>query len=531
MINLFSLKHDAIDVAKPDAEALLKSGRFAVPRLSVDIINNRWRAYQKSENLSELDPEVAKFVRAALEHIVLSDIILDQRDVYYGIRGKYPNWKISGHELKTEEGYNTFVGKIMESLQLVTGYTMQSLGVRAGPRGYVTGEDSYFVLPDGKRIPVVANPVIQFNLVDTGVEFYTQTRKLIHYEKAAGMNSLLIEHLPTMIEATFMTSQGYAVEAATKMHRDMEKRGLKLYILGDADPHGMNIQLMYGRGSKSNAYMPDDFFPRNAVLLGLFPRIANELGLPAEHVTDIHMRVVPNVRKLAEETRPDMVGDVEIFENERKQFEWQSLNGLGDVAPAIYMVEALYARGDEIKYVPEENALKEAIIKQIEEDLSTYAEEKVEQFARKWLNENLLPDLIKQFKEKFFSNDLEEFHEMAEQAVEDLSHLPAGNFREAVKKKLVSYPRQYYSNAAGNLAEELINKKFTIDAKVEATIDVKDANVESSVTTNQMDVPDTPLQKIDIVEAIEKRVTGKSLLIAKIRSAIQKILGVPDETW
>jgi hypothetical protein len=293
----------------------------------------------------------------------------------------------------------------------------------------------------------------------------------------------------------------------------------------------MNIQMMYGRGSKSNAYMPDDFFPKSAVLLGLFPRVANELNLPAEHVTDIHMRVVPNVRRLAEETRPDMVADVELIEEERKQWEWQSLNGLGDVAPAIYMVEALYARGDEIKYVPEEHALKEAIIRQIEEDLSTYAEEKVEQFARKWLTENLLPDLIKQFKEKFFSNDLQEFHEMAEQAVDDLSHLNAEDFREAVKKKLVAYPRQYYSNAAGNLADELINKKFTIDAKVEATIDVKDANVSSDVSTNDMDLPDQPLTKLDIVESIERRVTGKNLLIQKLRDAIQKILGKPDETW
>ena len=52
MTKLFSLKHDAIDVAKPDAKNLLQTGRFEVPRLSVDIINNLAPSSLKNPNMT-----------------------------------------------------------------------------------------------------------------------------------------------------------------------------------------------------------------------------------------------------------------------------------------------------------------------------------------------------------------------------------------------------------------------------------------------------------------------------------------------
>jgi DNA topoisomerase VI subunit A len=529
--NKVELTHTDIKTAKAEAKKVLDSGHFDVPRMSIEIQENRWRAFTTG-CLIKLEPDVEKFVKAALEAILFANIIVDQRDIYYSIRMGHSDWKIGGHELKTEEAYNTFVGTIMEKLQLATGFTMQSLGVRAGPRGYITGDDrSYFTLPDGKEIKISANPVIQFNLVDNGVEFKTNARKLIHYEKAAGMNSLLIENIPTMIEACFMTSQGYAVEAATKMHSDMERRGLKLFVLGDADPHGMSIQLMYGRASKSNAYMPDSFYPKTARLLGLFPRIAKELQLPAEHVADVHMRVVPNLKKIIAETNPSMMPDAEVFENERKQWEWQSLNGLGTEAPALYLIEALYAKGDEIKYVPDAQVMKDTMIATIKEELDEYVNDRLTSFAKKWLNENLFPSLMEQLKTKFFKDEIDAFNEKAAEELETLSHLNAEDFREAVKLKLVKNPKQYYGDAARKVIDEIISKRFDIDAKINATLDVADADVDQDVTITQMEQPEKPLEKHDIIESIEKRITGKSKLIQKIRDAIQKVIGKPSETW
>ena len=531
--NIIELKHEDIKKAKPEAEKILKSGKLQVPRLTVAIIRNRWRAYSKHGSMLDLDPEIDKMIKAALEAIITSPIIVDQRDIYYSIRMAHPDWTLAGHDMKTEEAYNTFTGAIMEKLQLATGFTMQSLGVRAGPRGYITGDDrSFFTLTNGRKIPVNANPVIQFNLVDDGVTYTTQSRKLIHYEKAAGMNSIITSDLPLMIEATYMTSQGYNVEAATKMHADMEKRGLKLYVLGDADPHGSSIQLMYGRASKSNAYMPDCFYPKNAVLLGLFPRIAKELNLPPEHIADIHMRVVPNLKKLMEETHPDMLPDAEIFEKERKQWEWQSLNGLDPYAPAIYLVESLYARGDEIKYVPEPAIVKDNIFTTIKEVVEEFVDGEIEDFAREWLMTNIKDKLIEQLKEAL-KEEMLTFLGKAEEEISKLAQMSEDDLREAVKLKLVKNPKQYWTDAIRKVIADILAEKFDISANIEGANAVKvlDANADHNITISDPEVPPKPLMKIDIVESIEKRITTKKTLIQKLRDAIQKIFGKPSEIW
>ena len=533
MDKIFALKHESVNVAKPNALQTLNSGCFEVPRLSVDIINNRWRAYQKGEcALHTLEPEVAKLVKAALEAIVSSDITMDQRDVYYSLRGKHPDWKISGHPLDTIQAYDTFVGKIMETIQLVTGYTMQSLGVRAGPRGYITGDDSsYFKLPSGLEIKISASPSLKFNLVDEGVQFVTHARKLIHYEKQAGMDALIINDIPVMIESVFMTSAGYSVEAATKLHADMEKRGLPLWVLGDADPHGMSMQCMYGRASKSNAYMPDSFYPKKATLLGLFPRIAEELNLPPEHVTPEHEKILPNLRKIIEETRPENIGDVEIFEQKLKKWEWQALSAQDQYAPAIYLIESLYAKNDEIKYVPTAEELKERISDEIKSSIDAYVEDQIDSFARRWLMENLKPKLVEQIRTDL-KGDIEAFNQEADEQLEVLRKMNPEDLREAVKLKLVKQPKQYWNNAVWKVIDDVLSKKFTIDATVTGDVNTDgSARADTQVTVAQPEVPPTPLKKIDIITAIEKRVTGKNMLIQKVRAAIQKVIGTPSEVW
>lgn len=536
MSKIIELKHAKVDVAKPEAAKILQAGNPEIPRLSIDIINNRWRAYSKCGTMTELDPETAKLVEAALDTIVHMDILCDQRDVYYGLRGKHADWKISGHPLDTIQAYDAFVGGIMEKLQLWTGYTMQSLGVRAGPRGFITGDDrSYFKLPSGLEIKVSASPALKFNLVDEDVEFHTQARKLIHYEKSAGMDALLVNDIPTMLEGVFMTSQGYSVEAATKLHADMEKRGLKLYVLGDADPHGMTIQFMYGRGSKSNAYMPDAFYPKNATLLGLFPRIATELGLPPEHVTPEHEKILPNLRKLAEETRPDMIGDVEIFEQLKNKWEWQALSAQDQYAPAIYMIEALRARGDEIKYVPKAEDVAATIEDTIKQDVDTFVDDQIDAFARSWLIENLKPQLVEQLREDL-ADDIQKFKDDAESELDALRLISRDNpedLREAIKLKLVKNPKQYWTDGCRKVINDMLQEKFEITAEG-ITGDVStegSGKADVSVTINKPEVPEQPLTKDDIVGSIEKRVTGKQTLIQRIRSAVEKVIGVPNQRW
>jgi hypothetical protein len=312
----------------------------------------------------------------------------------------------------------------------------------------------------------------------------------------------------------------------------MEKRGLQLYVLGDADPHGMTIQMMYGRASKSNAYMPDSFYPKKATLLGLFPRVAAELGLPPEDVSPEHQKILPNLRKLMQETRPEMVGDVEIFENDLHKWEWQALSALDQYAPAIYMVEGLRAREDEIKYVPTSANCAATIEKVIEDDLNQFVEDQIESFARSWLMENLKPKLVDQLHADL-ADEIQEFKDEADSQMDVLRNMNPDDLREAIKLKLVKNPKQYWSDGCRKVINDILAEKFDIiNDSIQGTIDTQGATTaETSVAISAPEVPDQPLTKDDIVEAIEKRVTGKQTLIHKIRDAIEKILGTPSQTW
>lgn len=534
---IFSLKHENIDLAKPNVKETIREGNYKVPRLSTDIINNRWRAYQKNtETMLDLDPNISKFIKAALEAIVKSDVIMDQRDVYYSIRGVHGDWKLAGHPLDTIEAYDTFVGTVMEKIQLVTGYTMQSLGVRAGPRGYIIGDDeTYFEVPVGRKTQQVriAMPVgapLKFDLVDEGVTIQTRSQKVIHYEKAAGMDSLLVSDIPKMIEAIFMTSQGYNTETATKMHRVLEDNGKPLYVLGDADPHGLSIQLMYGRASKSNAYMPDCFYPTNATILGLYPRVAYDLGLPPEKINAEHAKILDNLEKLINETHPEMLPDLEIFREQKYKWEWQALKGKDDYAPAIYMIEALRACGDKIKYVPEADVTKNAIINTIK----TEREGMVEREINRLTNELLEPtkEKIKEQLREQFADQIQEFEENSEAEIERLMEMDGDDFREAVKKKLVDRPAQYWGDAARKVVNDMTNEcTFDLIATVDAEVIVNDPTWIIKSEIKDPEVPEKPLTIDDITNSVESRVTGKKVLIQTIRTALEKVKGIPSQVW
>ena len=267
-----------------------------------------------------------------------------------------------------------------------------------------------------------------------------------------------------------------------------------------------------------------------AILLGLNPRIALALNLPSEHVTDVHMRIVPNLRQLIEQTRPEMLEDVEIFEKQRKQWEWQSLNGLDAYAPAIYLVESLYAKGDEIKYVPSSNIIKQKIEETIKELVTEFIKDEIEKHARNWLMDNLKPDLVQQLT-SYLHSQIEAFTKKAEEELEKLNRMNENDLREAVKLKLVKNPKQYWTDALRKVITDILAQKFKITSDIDGTVEVQQVNAEQNVTISEPEVPPKPLEKIDIIEAVEKRITGKKTLIQKLRDAIQKVFGKPSEIW
>ena len=531
MPKIIEVKH--IDVKSGKAVVRSKVGQKPlVPRLTKDIIDGRWRAYSKHGTMVNLNQDVEKMVKAAIEAIASTDIIVDQRDISYSIRGKHPDWKYNGLPLKAEEVYNAFVGTIMEKVQLFAGMTMQSMGVRAGPRGYITG-DGDITTPKRKTVPLRAQPALDFDLVDERVHLSTMARKVIHFEKSAGFEGLIANDMPKMIESIFSTSQGYLVESANKFLADCQKRGMKIFALHDADPHGMQMMLMYGKASKSNAYMPTSFYPTSATLLGLFPRIARELELPAEDVGATHKKITQNLLKLVQE-EPQMRVEIEEIIQSWEQWEFQALNGLDSRAPAIYMVEALRAVGDEIKHVPSADVIKGKIEEEINEDVEELVEDEIDIYARNWLEENLLENFKNELR-SWLEEDINGMKQKAKDELEKLQNMDQNDLREAVKKKLVERPTRYWTDAVKLVIQDVLSQHFTIDenpsigygAPEIQTIDGTDFDIKIS----DPEVPEQPLTKDDIVDAIQDRVSKKTALRQRIRQAVEAIIGTPDQMW
>jgi len=520
---------------KEQVRKVLQEEQITVPRSSApQVIDGRWRTLLIGER--KLESEVEKMVKASLEAIEENTKITTQRNIYYSIRGAHPDWKFNGMDLREDKVYNALTGTIMEDVQLATDRTMQSLGVWAAPRGYITG-DGYIYSERRGKVPLTAMPAIQFDLCEEGVTVQSKARKIIHFEKDAGFEGIAGHDNAVMLETMYSTSQGYPVESANKYLADCQKRGLKVYVCHDSDPHGQQMILMYGMASKNNAYMPSSFYPlpNSVIPLGLFPRVALGLGLPPEDIGETHKAIIPNLLRIVEE-HPDMKEDIQVFVEQNKQWEFQALNGLSPNAPPIYLVEALRVKGDEIKHVPDANEVKRTVVDDVKGDLQYFVEGQLDRFVTRWFEaeHGLKEQIINKLKE-LLKKDIDEFNAQAQEEIAKLELKWENDFREAVKLELVKDPKRYWDDAARSIVNDILERKFDIEAEPKVTLELGEAKVEKEVTVTEPEVPESPLTKDDIVQSIEKKMVGRAeqrdKLVAKIRETLEKIFGIPDLTW
>ena len=495
-------------------------------------LDGRWWAVASGYREPARDDK--RMLDAALEVIAGQSTVADQREVYYSIRMKHPEWTYHGTPISTKKVYDVFVDRTMEMAQLATGVTLQGLGIRPGPRGTIFG-DGQLSTPRRGFIPLKSKPTLNFDLVDEGVELYSEARKHINYEKLAGFDALVEGDIATMLEATFSTSQGYMSEAASKFMADQGKRGLALYILGDGDPHGGQIEMMYGRSSKNSAYMPNDFYPKGSKLLGLFPTIATALQLPPESVKESHQNIFKNLLKLAEEN-PDYEEELKIIIERLEQWEWQALAGLTSdpyQAYQVYLTEALRAVEDEVKYVPGAEDTKAQIVDAIKDRERKFVTETIEQYAQDAL-EKAKAQIVKAVREAL-DEDIRGFEVEFQDKLDELEDLGEDQFREAVKLMLVRNPVQYSSGVITQLAYDLLNMKFDITGSVKVTPKVTEVKVNREVSVEDLEVEDRPLTKDDICESIESRILPdtkeRKMLVTQMREAMEGKFGEPDVTW
>ena len=520
------IKHTTMDAGKQQLISI-NTTDVTVPRLEVMLASGRWRSFTTGTQL-HLEPDIERMVVAVIEALKRTNIVTTQRNIYYSVRGAHPDWTYNGLPLQDDKVYNAFVGTIMEKVQLYTGLTMQSLGCRSAPRGYVLGDGTITTRQRGK-VPLTAMPAMSFDLVDEDAIVDSKARKVIHFEKDAGFEGLTSGDLQIFIESMFSTSQGYLVESANKFLADAEKRGLNLYSVHDSDLHGISMSTMYSLASKSNAYMPESFYAKKVIPLGLFYRVAKELGLPPEKISETHKAIIPNVKKIVEENS-ELKPDVEEMLKTMQQYEFQALNGLSDKAPQAYLIEALRVSNDEIKYVPDKEIIKQTIIDYIHNLTNEFVKEEIENYAKDWLMRNLYDNLVQQLNIELTSHK-EEFARQLEQELRKLYAMRAEDLREAVKLALIENPRRYWDDALRSVVRNILKQKFNINANINGSVQVNSAEADKNIKINNPNVPDHEITKTEIVEAIERRTVKDTKLCRKIRNALEKIKGKPSENW
>jgi len=529
MSNIVELEHIPVDQGKQRA---LKASTQAlnIPSYKPEL-DGRWRAVQTKDYSP--DPDMEWLVKEILKLAPTLNDITTQRAIYYMLRGKFPGKTFRGNEIAGDKFYGQFTAGGMEKVQLAANLTMQSMGIWAAPKGYIAGDGTIITNRRG-RIPLTAQPTLNFDLADYGTRLNSNARKVIHFEKDAGFGSIVSGDMPKYIEAMFSTSQGQLTEAANKFLREAENWGLQIYSIHDADPFGIQMTLLYGLASKSNCYMSDEFFPKEVKSLGFFPSIANQLKLPPEKIEkDSGDHKLFNYLEQITVEKPDITPEVEIVIRTFKKWEFQALNAIDEKAPQIYIVESLRVKGDEIKHVPDGDIIKKQALQVVKDQ----AESVKEQAIRRAINQ-ALEEVREQIETEIrasIADKVSEFDLQVQDMLDTIGKVDPKTFREAVKAELVNNPADYWDTAAVRVANRSSDLQFEVDADVEVVAEVKEVTTTSVAKATPPAKPETELVIDDIVAAIEKRIIRQApnrvKVVDPIRKAFETVFGEPDQTW
>ncbi|HET7713402.1 MAG TPA: hypothetical protein VFK94_03340, partial [Patescibacteria group bacterium] len=506
---------------------------LGIPSVS-PVLTTRWQAQFKEKFL---DPgESQKFLKEILDYVQTLNGITTQRAIYYAIRGRHPEWTYKGEPLG-DGFYEHLVMWLMEKIQLMTGMTMQAMGIWAAPRGYITGDGTIQTATRG-RAPLNAKPALGFDMADTGMLLATHAKKVIHFEKDAGLESLTSGSFPRFVEAVFSTSQGQLTEAANKFLRECENRGMALYSVHDGDPSGIQMQLLYGMATKNNCYMPSEFYPTLVKPLGFYPSIGDALGLPPEDVTDKEDKIFDNLLDLLEGKQKNfpelrrfgLVHEVDVIVTERKKWEFQALNAIHETAPKFYLLEGLRVHGDEIKHVPSAPSIKASVVEAARSTATQAADRAVEALASDLLA-SAVPTLVEALKGAL-STELEIFRLEVEKALRKLEAVDNEAFREYVKRQLVASPEKYAAQIINAMGGVVLSAVFNPKASISLSYEMEEvtSTMRVDVSPPRTDLPYTT--KTALVDAIEKEIVKDAKTRTKIQSLIRGALedrfGIPE---
>jgi len=358
---------------------------------------------------------------------------LELREFYYTLRGQ-PDL------VKPFASSTNIYATVLESIkdtEVLCDINRAQFTVGNLPKGFVHYGHSSAYGNAEKPIGLTEN-VARRVLSDYEVEY---AMNIIHMEKSAAATRLVSMGFSTLTNSVISTTGGNFTRAVYVLARRFnESKKLMFFCDGDAFGNDMLRALEFGTMA-SRHLTPEQAFPSsvygNIHIAGLFPSVAEELGIPND-VEQKRPMSNPFVKKRVEFLkRYDLINQKDIDTWERNQtFELEALstffkaNNGTPVGLGIYMIEFMRLNGLQCKPQPPED--DEELI----EELNESAEDKFKRKIKPSIDMKFTNEIVEAIKEPIreWLNGVAE--EVFEEHVDDLRDTVRDQSVEIVRNKV-----------------------------------------------------------------------------------------------
>ncbi|KAK9872243.1 hypothetical protein WA026_017044 [Henosepilachna vigintioctopunctata] len=224
------------------------------------------------------------YVLAKSLELLKNNTKLTKREIYYQIKS-----------LVSDQGKINSAIKAVSCMLLVGPWDLNIIA----HKGMVFGD---------LKIKLCSNEIINCNVpgtlipndIDDFVELISSAYFILVVEKESIYYKLLEEDLPNRLVKSFImiTGKGFPdLNTQIFLRKLWMVMSLPIFILTDADPHGVNIMITYRFGSLANAHISDQLSVPKAKWLGIFPSEITKFDAEKQPLTDYEKCVIKNILK------------------------------------------------------------------------------------------------------------------------------------------------------------------------------------------------------------------------------------------
>ncbi|XP_037101441.1 meiotic recombination protein SPO11 [Syngnathus acus] len=267
--------------------------------------------------------------------LVQSNSYATKRDIYY----THP--QLFGSQ-KT-------VDKLVDDVACMLKIPRRSLHVFATSKGLISG-DLCYLEKDGTRIDCHSNsaPVAVSSNIEGIRNIVSSAKFILVVEKDATFQRLLQDDFCTKLSPCIMiTGKGFPdVNSRLMVRKLWDVLRIPVFILVDADPHGIEIMCVYKYGSVAMAFEAQSLTIPSVMWLGLLPSDLERLQVPRNALIPFTKADENKLGSLLKRPyitdRPEWLKEMMLMQKNKLKAEIQSLAAIGpDFLTSIYLPNKL----------------------------------------------------------------------------------------------------------------------------------------------------------------------------------------------